>query len=167
MSAAECKISIAMGYRHGFVPVFFVRFAFVAGLCAFFGAVKWRDVCTLLLVSSFCGSLPVLASLAPAGRSQPLSFLKREKWVLLSVKRSVARRIGMPVRCRSLRSSLTSGGTCLAVCALARCSLFLLSSAVVLQVCEALAQRSTRVDSRRRFPSIHPSKDDHSKALFP
>ena len=26
----------------------------------------------------------------------------------------------MPVRCRSLRSSLTSGGTCLAVCALAR-----------------------------------------------
>ena len=57
MSAVECKISIAKGYGHGFVPAFFVRFAFVAGLCAFFGAVKWLDVCTLLLFSSFCGGL--------------------------------------------------------------------------------------------------------------
>ena len=39
---------------------------------------------------------------------------------------------------------------CLAGCARARCSWFLLSSAVVLQFGEALAQRSTRVDSRRR-----------------
>ena len=55
MRVVECKRSVANGYRHGFVPVFFVLLASVAGLCVVFGAVKWRDVRTLLPVSSFCG----------------------------------------------------------------------------------------------------------------
>ena len=68
MRVVECKRSVAKGYKHGFVPVFFVLLASVAGLCVVFGAVKWRDVRTLCRGGSFAGFARRLRSarLAPS-----------------------------------------------------------------------------------------------------
>ena len=67
MSVVECKISVAKGYRHGFVTAFSCVWRLLPVFAPFFGAVKWRDACTLLLslrlapyVRDFCSHVRML-----------------------------------------------------------------------------------------------------------